>query len=232
MPFFLVALGLLVLVALIVYRCVVYPALVSDLRKLPNGHWSSSFTSLWVERQWFRNVDNNRRVTRLLKAHQMAGPVVRVGPTDVSVSSLEGLRQVYLVDLWKDDWYPTNDELGCHMGHPPMIRIREGEAHSQRKRMVAGVYNKSFVLSSPDLQESARLYFQERLTPFLGSAAIETRPVNVVQFAQWSSADLVSAYMLGSTNRTDFLAIKQNAGHTLASRATGHRTKKAEPVSS
>jgi len=105
----LVLLSFLVL-SFITYHYLIHPWLISPLARIPNGHWSAPFSRLWILR-----VRYQRRENRTLHAlHAKLGPVVRVGPKELSVDGLEGLRGVYQQggSMEKPDWYSVFDNYG------------------------------------------------------------------------------------------------------------------------
>lgn len=78
--------------ALLTYVCLIHPLLLSPLAKVPNAHWTSAFSPLWI--QWTRY--RHRELEAVLKAHRNLGPIVRLGPTDLSVNSYkDGIRIIY-----------------------------------------------------------------------------------------------------------------------------------------
>lgn len=99
---------LLLLLPLIVYRYAVFPALVSPLSKIPNAHWSSAVSPVWILYVRFRRREN--RVLRT--AHNRIGPVVRVGPYELSLDDMAGLRTVYQGGFDKTEWYSVFDNYG------------------------------------------------------------------------------------------------------------------------
>lgn len=90
------------------YRFLVHPTLVSPLAAIPAAHWSCHLSSAWV-----LLARKNRRENRSLhEAHRRLGSVVRVGPNDVSVDGVEGLRVVYQGGFEKDPWYEVFSNYG------------------------------------------------------------------------------------------------------------------------
>jgi unspecific monooxygenase len=80
--------------AVLILLCYAYFVLhrLVSLRKVPAAHWSSRFTSariLWA--RW-----TNSELNLLIDAHRRLGPIVLVGPKELSVSSYQdGIRKVY-----------------------------------------------------------------------------------------------------------------------------------------
>ena len=90
------------LVGLALYKFILYPAFFSPLAKIPNAHPTSPLSSAWI--LWIRW---SRRENRTVHAsHLKHGPIVRLGPNEVSVNSLDGgIRTVYAGSFEKGDWY-------------------------------------------------------------------------------------------------------------------------------
>lgn len=81
----------------------IHPALISPLSKIPNAHFTASFSPLWI----LYNRWRSNEVTCIHAAHEKHGPIVRLSPNEVSVNSLEGLRLVYAGGFDKHDFYPN-----------------------------------------------------------------------------------------------------------------------------
>ena len=66
--------------------------LLSPLRAIPAAHPLAAYTSLWIYWIRYRSLEN-----RTLKAaHARLGPVVRLGPREVSVNCVAGgVREIY-----------------------------------------------------------------------------------------------------------------------------------------
>lgn len=93
----------------LIYKFILYPAFVSPLQQIPNAHWSSSFSSAWI--LWVRYT--NRENREVLAAHLENGPVVRLGPNEISVNIVDGgLRTIYSGGFEKRDWYSIFDNYG------------------------------------------------------------------------------------------------------------------------
>lgn len=106
--------GVIPLVALAVgflclYEFVLYPACLSPLCRLPNAHWSSPFSSLWINHIRYRMRENHA----IFHAHKLYGPIVRLGPKEVSVNSVDdGVRTVYGTGYEKGEWYAIFNNYG------------------------------------------------------------------------------------------------------------------------
>lgn len=81
-----------VLCILFLYRCLVYPYWLSPLAKIPSAHWTSPFIPWWILWKRYRQQE----LPAASEAHQRLGPVVRLGPKDLSVSCYDGgIRTIY-----------------------------------------------------------------------------------------------------------------------------------------
>lgn len=74
------------------YDLVVHPRFLSPLAKIPNAHWSSPLGPWWILWRRYRQQE----LSAAYEAHQKYGPIVRLGPKDLSVSCYEdGIRTIY-----------------------------------------------------------------------------------------------------------------------------------------
>lgn len=102
-------LGSIVLCLLAVYKFLIYPAYLSPLARIPNAHSTCSISPVWI--LWTRY--QHRENKAVLAAHQKYGPVVRLGPNEISVCSIDGgLRTVYGGGFEKPDWYQAFANYG------------------------------------------------------------------------------------------------------------------------
>jgi hypothetical protein len=97
---FIVVLGFVVL-SYLSYKFFIYPAFLSPLAAIPNAHFTSSFSNGWMIWQRYRGHPNRA----IHDAHTRLGPVVRLGLTEISVNSVEGLNLVYSGNFEKDKFY-------------------------------------------------------------------------------------------------------------------------------
>jgi hypothetical protein len=89
------------LALILTYRFLLVPAWTSPLARLPAAHWSCHISPFWI----LSTRHGRRENTSLLAAHRRLGPVLRVGPADVSLDGVEALRVVYQGGFEKDPWY-------------------------------------------------------------------------------------------------------------------------------
>ena len=64
----------------------------SPLRSVPAAHWSGRLSSAWI--LWLRYT--GKELQTLIQAHHKHGPIVLVGPGELSISCYQdGIRKVY-----------------------------------------------------------------------------------------------------------------------------------------
>ena len=84
------------------YKFFLRPAFFSPLAKIPNAHWSCSFSPLWI--YWMRWTEQENR--EVYKHHMEKGPAVRLGPSLVSLNCFEdGLKMIYQGGFPKPAFY-------------------------------------------------------------------------------------------------------------------------------
>src|SRR5689334_1339151 len=132
--------GVAFLLAFLLYHYIIYPAFLSPFSKIPNAHFTCSVSPIWMK--WKRR-GGREGIQSIFTAHQRKGPVVRLGPNEVSVASLEGLRQIYVGGFGKPKWYA---EQFMHYGTPNMVSMASPKDHAERRRMLSHIYSKSYLL--------------------------------------------------------------------------------------
>ena len=92
-----------------------YQYYTNPLRKIPAAHPLTHFTSLWINYVRWRAIEN----ATLKAAHARLGPIVCLGPNEVSVNSVKGgIRDVYAGGFEKSNptesfnWYSFFSNYG------------------------------------------------------------------------------------------------------------------------
>ncbi|OCL15263.1 cytochrome P450 [Glonium stellatum] len=183
--------------SLLIYHYIVVPVFLSPLSKIPNAHFTSSWLPAWI--WWKRRT--GFEVRSIYAAHQKHGPIVRLAPNELSVCSIEGLRQIYTAGFEKTPWYREFMNFNV----PNMVSMLKHKPHSIQKRMISNIYSKSFLQNCPDLQVACGVILSEKLLPVLFATAQRDEPVNVLSLAQGAGMDFTSSYLFGITNATDFI---------------------------
>lgn len=101
-------LGVFFLSIFTIYKYIIYPAFISPLSRVPNAHWSSPVSPLWI--LWTRYKVRENRVIHA--AHLKYGSVIRLGPNELSVNDISGVRTVYSGGFEKGQWYSIFDNYG------------------------------------------------------------------------------------------------------------------------
>lgn len=92
-----------------IYRYTIYPAFFSPLSKIATAHFTASWSPLWILWIRYRGVE----VQTIHKAHVKFGPIVRLGPNEISVNCVDGgLRTVYAGGFEKWAFYDQFENYG------------------------------------------------------------------------------------------------------------------------
>ena len=190
--------GVALLLLLLLYKYFLFPTFFSPLSKIPNAHFSAPILPLWI---WTKRR-NATGVRTSLALHEKYGPVVRLGPNEISINSAESLRTVYIGGFEKHKWYL---DAFVNYGTPNLVSMLEHKPHGARKRMLSNVYSKSYLQNSMDLQKvSDRLMF-DRFLPIIHRIHEHGGDLDVLDFMQGVGMDFTSAYLFGLSNGTDFI---------------------------
>ena len=86
-----------------------------------------------------------RSVQTIYKLHQKHGPVVRVGPNQISFNSLSALRTIYGAGspYERTDFYRMFDAYG----RPNLFTFASGQEHRERKKLISNMYSNQTVLA-------------------------------------------------------------------------------------
>ena len=193
-----IIIGVVLLLLVSLYKFVITPAFLSPLSKIPNAHFSAPITSLWIQSKR-RTCAATRTIYSL---HQKKGPIVRLGPNELSVCTPGALKTIYIGGFAKDTWYL---DAFVNYGEPNMVSMLEHKPHSVQKRMVSNLYSKSFLQGSEDLQKVSNHLILERFLPIMQSVAENGVEMDVLDFFQGVGMDFTSAYLFGLANGTNFM---------------------------
>lgn len=212
------------LLLFVAYQYIIFPIFVSPLSNIPAAHFTSSFSPGWM--LWQRKSHRENRA--ILAAHQRCGPVVRLGPNEISINCVEGgIRTVY-GSFERHNWY-TNAFQNYGYGPlmllyttnyayqegriPNMVTIKNGKQHSERKRMLSNVYSKSYIQNLEEMKKLSAVIIYDRFLPILHSSATAGTPVEVLELATATTMDFSTAYMFGLSRGTNFLGDAQYREH-------------------
>ncbi|KAJ5586863.1 uncharacterized protein N7459_002628 [Penicillium hispanicum] len=192
-------LAVALLVAVIFYKGVIYPAFLSPLAKIPNAHWSVSISPAWMLWKRFR-MQNNRTIQA---SHERLGPIVRLGPSEISINCVDGgIKSVYTGGFEKHEWYPR---VFGSLGTVSMFTMTGTKPHSVRKRMLSNIYSKSTLQTSPHLRIVSHAVIYDRLLPIVQDAVVSGKSTDVHDLNMGLTMDFVSCYLFGLQNGTNHL---------------------------
>ncbi|KAK4145219.1 cytochrome P450 [Dichotomopilus funicola] len=195
---------------LLFYQYIIYPAVFSPLARIPNAQWSVPFSRIWI--LWVRYAHRENKT--LHSAHRRLGPILRVGPNELSVSDLDGVRTVYQGGFGKPVWYSVFNNYGV----PCMFSARAGPEHSARKRLISHVYSKSYIQSSPAVAAQSHEILYGRLLPILETSVNPSQGPHVIDvYSVFMAAtmDFIACYIFGLGHGTNFLGDKAYREHFL-----------------
>jgi hypothetical protein len=100
--------GVAVILVLITYHSLIYPFFLSPLSRIPSAHWSAPISRFWI--LWIRYTHRENKT--LHAAHCRLGPVIRVGPNELSINDIDSVRTVYQGGFEKPVWYSIYNNYG------------------------------------------------------------------------------------------------------------------------
>ncbi|KAF2105889.1 cytochrome P450 [Lophiotrema nucula] len=191
------------LIAFLTYRYLIYPLLFSPLRKIPKAHWSSGICPLWIA--YYRR-GGSQAIPAISKAHAQKGPIVLLGPNELSVASFEGANKVYIErgGFAKPRWWA---ELFTSYGVINMTSMQGGignRAHAERKRDMGNIYAKSFLMKNEQMAQVCRKHLGQMHTALDKVVAEEKGVLDVYSFNAAVNADFISAFQFGIEAGTKF----------------------------
>ncbi|KAJ5798629.1 cytochrome P450 [Penicillium pulvis] len=165
-----------------VFKLILYPAFFSPLAKIPNAHWSCSFSPIWIFWMKWTKQENSR----IYKLHLEKGHAIRLGPGLVSVNCYEdGLKKIYHGGFPKPEFYFNGFAV---YGTDNLFTIKDNQTHAAHKKALASCFSKSSVMSSQTARSASRDILFNRVLPLIYNASIENQPIEVM--------DLTYAYLL------------------------------------
>jgi len=199
-----IAIAIALFLVYLLYRDVVHPAFISPLSKLPAAHPTAHFSSQWIERR--RRTGRESR--SIFAAHQQGGPVVRLGPAEVSVCSRDGLRAVYFSGWSRSRWVLA---FRNYHGTPNLVTMLDRGQHAIRKRILSNLFSKSYLLGSSDFSGLCHAIVFGRLLPLLDEAVMTGSGVDVFEISRALAAEMMSAYEVGVQNGLDLTSPGRDA---------------------
>ncbi|TAQ86824.1 hypothetical protein B7494_g4845 [Chlorociboria aeruginascens] len=166
----------------------------------------------WIDKWFDGQVKKGHPWSTIQRAHSKLGPLVRIGPEEASVASSEGLRAVYTAGLDRDSSYSFFQSFETDN----LLSMQDSKTHSLQKRMISLVYSKSYLQHSPDMKTISREIIGERFLPLLARLTTSEEDGNIMLLAQWVGMDMMTAYLFGLENGTNWLRNQADADKYLA----------------
>ncbi|KAJ6005329.1 hypothetical protein N7451_003273 [Penicillium sp. IBT 35674x] len=158
---------------------------LSSTSKLP-GPWYTRFTSLWIKYQEFTA---NRRDS-IHKLHSIYGPVVRLGPNEISFTSLDAIKEIYASGgsgYEKTEFYTLFRQFKIRT----MFSTLNKDEHSKRKRIFADRYAMTNIMKAGPLTS-----IQERAMTFVSHCTeAGKKSVDVYVLLHCYAVDCVTSFM-------------------------------------
>lgn len=195
---FLIPLILLFIACYLIYHNVIDPYFLSSLSSIPNAHPTSPLSSWWINRQ--RN--NGTEVLAIYALHQKHGPIVRLGPKELSVNSLHGLKVIYTGAFEKHSFY---NEAFVNFQTENMVGMVHNAPHAHQKRMLSKIYSKSSLCESKDLHDISKAMLWDRIMPVLKIAGDSGEALNVLPLFQALGMDFTSSFLFGLRQGTKYV---------------------------
>ncbi|KAL4963656.1 cytochrome P450 [Aspergillus stella-maris] len=121
-------------------RQTIYAALTSSLRRIP-GPFYTNFTRLPLKLSILRG----QRIYFIDKIHRTYGPIIRISPSEISISSLPEFKEIHRVGspFPKSKWY-EDFVMGDTVG---VFNMRDVKEHAMRRKLFARAFSKSSLRS-------------------------------------------------------------------------------------
>ncbi|KAF7887599.1 hypothetical protein EAF00_009893 [Botryotinia globosa] len=160
----------------------------SPLSSIPNAGVGAPYSRLlWAFRTEFRG----RITLDLLKLHEKLGPLVRIGPNEVSFYSMEMDDAVHKVNSrFKKD--PRVYGEFVQGDSPALFSITDPMEHSKRRRLMGQLFNRSQMHKLEGLMIN-------HIDQFVQSIASSRDRVNLLPVCRALEADIMSDFTFGHT---------------------------------
>ncbi|KAK4214187.1 cytochrome P450 [Rhypophila decipiens] len=180
------------------YNFLIYPLILSPFAKIPAARWHARILPLYSFYIKYTNTEN-RAVQKL---HAKHGPLVLLGPNEVSVNSSDGLKTIYNGDFPKTEWYFNRFS---NFGVDNIFTTRSSREHYQRKKLLTQAYSKSTILAAQAIPQTTANVIFNNLFPILQHSADQKTPVDIHPLNYAYSLDSFTAYQLGEDLGTNFV---------------------------
>ncbi|RDW58916.1 uncharacterized protein DSM5745_11122 [Aspergillus mulundensis] len=131
--------------------------------------------------------------------HARYGPVVCIGPNEVSVASCQGIKDIYS----STNQFPKSAYFDhfAERGHRSMFATRPYRDHQRKRALTSSFYQASNIYTRPDIEA----HIQERVTAVLGyirRRSQEGTNVDVYALTDWYGFDIITYIVFGHGHGT------------------------------
>ncbi|PGH08723.1 hypothetical protein AJ79_05914 [Helicocarpus griseus UAMH5409] len=178
------------LILYLLYHFIVFPLFRSDLRSIP-GPFLAKLTDIYR----LLLVRTGSAQEHHLRLHQRYGPLVRLGPNNVSVGSPAAIPILYntRTRFPKSAFYPVMGNVAHGKVVPTIFSTRDEFVHEMMKRPIAQVYAMTNLKTYEPLVESTEAFFFEKLEKL----ADERRAFDLGTWLHWFATDVIMEITFG-----------------------------------
>lgn len=170
------------------------PLVSSPLSRIP-GPKAFAFTRWRLAYEDWKGT----RTRAILRLHSQYGPVVRIGPNEVSFNSLTALRTIYGPGsrFGRTRFYRMFDVYG----EQNLFTFHSTKEHADRKKLLSHAYAKSVVIKEP----AARMV-EEKTRQYMALIEAEPRGISDVFLTMhYYSLDSITSFVYGKHGSTSAL---------------------------
>lgn len=180
---------------------VLHRAFLGPLRNVP-GPALCKFTSLW---SYYHSYIGDE-CTQIDSHHKQYGPIVRIGPNEVSISDGAALAPVYSDKggFLKAPCYTNFD----FEGHPTIFSAIDPAYRAIRSKAVVPAFSMSKIRAGQGAIEECVRGMIDRMKSEKSTSLEAGRPVNILNLTRSLALDVASSYLFGRS----FGAISEDAG--------------------
>ncbi|KAK9247336.1 cytochrome P450 [Lipomyces tetrasporus] len=166
----------------------------SPLSKIP-GPAITTFTDVWI----LIHTYFERRNRLIHKLHQEYGPLVRLSPHEVSLSDPNSIKQIYVNNYDKSQFYFLFDNYGVTNAFSAIER----QVHAPKRRVMHQLYSKTAV-TAPGVEQCIRERLA-RAARYFEESHKESKAIDILQLFRSIAMDVVTAFQFGGDHGTDFI---------------------------
>jgi hypothetical protein len=170
------------------------PLISGPLKNVP-GPWLFAVTKWRLALEDWKGT----RTRAIHQLHQKYGPVVRIGPNEVSFNSLSGLKTIYGPgsQFGRTNFYRMFDVYGKQN----LFTFHSATLHGQRKKLVSNAYSKSVMLkpAASSLVETKVRKYMDLIESEVGGVS------DIFNTLHYYSLDNITAFLYGKYGSTSAL---------------------------